>query len=90
MAAIALKQKVIDYVAFLDDDSTKLLLAVAQALAFAKKDTVANSKTLHQRQEAEQAYSELEQMNFQLKDEISLDGRSERAASLWRKYDSLS
>ena len=82
MSAVALKQKVIDYVAFLDDESTKLLLAVAQTLALAKNNTLTNSKTSQQRQEAEQAYSELEQMNFHLKDEISLDGRSERTAFL--------
>lgn len=89
MSAMALRQEVMDCVTELDDERTQLVLVFARSLA-ADKKTLSNSKTPLERQEAAKAFAELEQMDFQVKGETSLDGRAERAEALWRKYESLS
>lgn len=89
MAAMALRQQVIDYVDQLDDEKTQLVLVFAKSLTNTKP-TFQNSKTPAERMQAAKALAELETMNFTPKTEISLDGRKERAEALWRKYESLS
>ena len=89
MAAMALRQQVIDYVDQLDDEKTQLVLVFAKSLTNAKP-TLQNSKTPAERIQAAKALAELETMNFTPKAEISFDGRKERAEALWRKYESLS
>lgn len=89
MSATALRQEVMDYVSELDDESTQLVLVFARSLAKNRRG-LSNSKTPQQRAEAAQAFADLEGMSFSVKGEVSLDGRAERAASLWREYESLS
>ena len=89
MAAMALRQQVIDYVDQLDDEKTQLVLVFAKSLTNTKP-TLQNSKTPAERIQAAKALAELETMNFTPKAEISIDGRKERAEALWRKYESLS
>ena len=38
----------------------------------------------------ELTFADLESMSFHIKGETSVDGRAERAARLWREYESLS
>ena len=89
MAAMALRQQVIDYIDQLDDERTEMVLVFTQTLA-ASDGNLRNSKTPAERIQAAKALAELESMNFTPTAEISLDGRKERAESLWRKYESLS
>ena len=89
MAAMALRQQVIDYVDQLDDEKTELVLVFAQSLTNTNS-SLQNSKTPAERILAAKALAELETMNFTPKAEISLDGRKERAEALWRKYESIS
>lgn len=89
MAAMSLRQQVIDYVDQLDDERAEMVLVFTQTLANAKSG-LQNSKTPAERIQAAKALAELETMNFTPKAEISLDGRKERAEALWRKYESLS
>ena len=89
MAAMALRQQVIDYVDQLDDEKTQLVLVFAKSLTNTKS-TFQNSKTPAERMQAAKALAELETMSFTPKTEISLDGRKERTEALWRKYESLS
>lgn len=89
MAAMALRQQVIDYVDQLDDEKTQLVLVFAKSLTNTKA-TFQNSKTPAERMQAAKALAELETMSFTPKTEISLDGRKERTEALWRKYESLS
>ena len=89
MAAMPLRQQVIDYVDQLDDERAEMVLVFTQTLANTSNG-LQNSKTPAERIQAAKALAELETMNFTPKAEISLDGRKERAEALWRKYESLS
>ena len=89
MAAMALRQQVIDYVDQLDDEKTELVLVFAQSL-INSNSSLQNSKTPAERILAARALAELETMNFTPKAEISMDGRKERGEALWRKYESIS
>lgn len=89
MAAMPLRQQVIDYVDQLDDERAGLLLVFAQALTNTNS-TLQNSKTPAERILAAKALAELETMNFTPKTETSSDGRKERTEHLWREYESLS
>ena len=89
MAAMPLRQQVIDYVNRLDDERTEMVLVFMQTLANACGN-LQNSKTPSERIQAAKALAELETMNFTPKSENSLDGRKERTEALWRKYESLS
>ena len=89
MAAMALRQQVIDYVDQLDDEKTQLVLVFAKSLTNTKP-TFQNSKTPAERIQAAKALAELETMTFTPKAELSPNGRKERAEALWRKYESLS
>lgn len=89
MAAMALKQQVIDYVDQLDDERTELVLVFAQSLTDSKA-SFRNSKTASERVLAAKALAELENVNFTPKSATSLDGRTERTEALWRKYESPS
>lgn len=89
MAAMSLRQQVIDYVDQLDDEKTELVLVFAQSLTNTKP-ALQNSKTSAERIVAAKALAELENASFVPKTEISLDGRKERAEALWKKYESLS
>ena len=89
MAAMPLRQQVIDYVDRLDDERAEMVLVFLQTLANADGE-LQNSKTPAERIQAAKALAELETMSFTPKAETSLDGRNERADALWRKYESLS
>lgn len=89
MAAMPLRQQVIDYVDQLDDERAEMVLVFTQTLA-STSNGLQNSKTPAERIQAAKALAELETMNFTPKAEVSLDGRKERAEALWRKYESLS
>ena len=89
MAAMPLRQQVIDYVDQLDDERAEMVLVFTQTLANSS-DNLRNSKTPAERIQAAKALAELENMNFIPNAEVSLDGRKERAEALWRKYESLS
>jgi sensor histidine kinase YesM len=89
MAAMPLRQQVIDYVDQLDDERAEMVLVFTQTLVNTNKN-LQNSKTPAERLQAAKALAELESMNFTPKSEISLDGRNEKADHLWRKYESLS
>lgn len=89
MAAMALRQQVIEYVDQLDDERAEMVLVFTQTLANSS-DNLHNSKTPAERIQAAKALAELESMNFIPNAEVSLDGRKERAEALWRKYESLS
>ncbi|MBR4323025.1 hypothetical protein [Treponema sp.] len=89
MAAMPLRQQVIDYVDQLDDERAEMVLVFTQTLANSS-DNLRNSKTPAERIQAAKALAELESMNFIPNAEVSLDGRKERAEALWRKYESLS
>ena len=88
MAAMPLRQKVMQYVDQLDDEQTLRVITFIETLH--RSDApLQNSKTLAERVAAEKALSELEGMTFSPKAETSMDGRAERAQALWRKYESL-
>ena len=89
MAAMPLRQQVIDYVDRLDDERAEMVLVFLQTLANADGE-LQNSKTPAERIQAAKALAELETMSFTPKAETSLDGRNERADALWKKYESLS
>ncbi len=86
MAAMPLKQQVMDYVDKLDDERAEMVLVFLQTLANADGE-LQNSKTPSERIQAAKALAELETMNFTPKAETSLDGRKERAEALWRKQE---
>ena len=88
MAAMPLRQQVMQYVDQLDDEQTLRVITFIETLH--RSDApLQNSKTPAERVAAEKALSELEGMTFSPKAETSMDGRAERAQALWRKYESL-
>jgi hypothetical protein len=89
MAAMSLKQQVMDYVDKLDDERAEMVLVFMKNLTNADEN-LQNSKLPAERMQAAKALAELETMSFTPKAETSLDGRNERADALWRKYESLS
>ena len=89
MAAMPLRQQVMDYVDRLDDERAEMVLVFLKILTNADENSQ-NSKTPAERMQAAKALAELETMSFTPKAETSLDGRNERADALWRKYESLS
>ena len=89
MAAMPLKQQVMDYVDKLDDERAEMVLVFMKNLTNADEN-LQNSKSPAERMQAAKALAELETMSFTPKAETSLDGRNERADALWRKYESLS
>ncbi|HBB43547.1 MAG TPA: hypothetical protein DCZ74_08525 [Treponema sp.] len=89
MAAMPLKQQVMDYVDKLDDERAEMVLVFMKNLTNADEN-LQNSKLPAERMQAAKALAELETMSFTPKAETSLDGRNERADALWRKYESLS
>ena len=89
MVETSLKQKTLSYINQLDDEKMQLLFSFVQTLTN-RKEAFTNTKTIEQRREAEKALSELEHINFRLKEKTSLDGRSEKTAHLWEKYESFS
>lgn len=88
MAAMALRQEVIDYMEQLDDERAELVLVFAKTLSETPKE-LKNSKTPEQVKEAVEAFAWLENMNLKVKDDDK-DDRSVLAERLWRKYESLS
>ena len=89
MSVAALRQEVMDYMSELDDETTQLVLVFVRSLA-ENRFSLSNSKTPQQKIEAAKAFADLESMSFHIKGETSVDGRAERAARLWREYESLS
>ncbi|MBO4439257.1 MAG: hypothetical protein J5798_07895 [Spirochaetaceae bacterium] len=89
MAAMPLKQQVMDYVDQLDDERAEMVLVFTQTLA-QSNPALQNSKTPAERIMAAKALAELETMNFKPNTETTPDGRQERTEALWRKYESLS
>lgn len=88
MAAMPLRQQVMQYVDQLDDEQTLRVITFIETLH--RSDApLQNSKTPAERAAAEKALSELEGMTFSPKAQTSMDGRAERAQALWRKYESL-
>ena len=86
MAAMPLRQQVMQYVDQLDDEQTLRVITFIKTLH--RSDApLQNSKTPAERVAAEKALSELE--GISPKAETSMDGRAERAQALWRKYESL-
>lgn len=88
MAAMALKQKVINYIDTLDDEQTLSVIMFIESMS-KKKEPLQNSKTPEQRAKAKQALDELFAMGRPGKHEISLNGRKEAASAMRRKYESL-
>ena len=88
MAAMPLRQQVIDYVDQLDDEQTLRVITFIETLP-RKKQPLQNSTTPEERARAKQALDELFAMSRPAKHEISLDGRKEAAHAMRRKYESL-
>ncbi len=89
MVETTLKKKTLSYINQLDEQKVHLILAFARSLT-KKNEPLKNSKTEEQKILASKALNELEKTDFHLKTESSMDGRSERAEALWKKYESLS
>lgn len=88
MAAMALRQKAINYIDTLDDEQTLSVIMFIESMP-KKKKPLQNSKTPEQRAKAKQALDELFAMARPAKREISLNGRKEAAQAMQRKYESL-
>ncbi len=88
MAAMALKQKVINYIDTLDDEQTLSVIMFIESMP-RKNEPLQNSKTPEQRAKAKQALDEIFAMGRPAKHEISLNGRKEAAQAMRRKYESL-
>ena len=88
MAAMALKQKVINYIDTLDDEQTLSVIMFIESMP-RKNEPLQNSKTPEQRAKAKQALDEIFAMGRPAKHEISLNGRKEAAQAIRRKYESL-
>ncbi|MBQ8680774.1 MAG: hypothetical protein IJ530_16090 [Treponema sp.] len=88
MAAMALRQRAINYIDTLDDEQTLRVISFIETLP-RKNQPLQNSKTPEERAKAKQALDELFAMSRPAKHEISLDGRKEVAEALWRKYEGL-
>ena len=88
MAAMELKQKVINYIDTLDDEQTLSVIMFIESMP-RKNELLQNSKTPEQRAKAKQALDELFAMGRPSKHEISLNGRKETAQAMQRKYESL-
>ena len=88
MAAMPLKQRAINYIDTLDDEQTLSVIMFIESMP-KKKQPLQNSKTPEERVKAKQALDDLFAMARPAKQEISLNGRKEAAAALWRKYESL-
>lgn len=80
MAAMALKQKVINYIDTLDDEQTLSVIMFIESMP-RKDKPLQNSKTPEQRAKAKQALDELFTMGRPAKHEISLNGRKEAASA---------
>lgn len=88
MAAMALRQKAINYIDTLDDEQTLSVIMFIESMP-KKKEPLQNSKTPEQRAKAKQALDELFVMARSAKQETSLNGRKEAAQAMQRKYESL-
>ena len=88
MAAMALRQKAINYIDTLDDEQTLSVIMFIESMP-KKKKPLQNSKTPEQRTKAKQALDELFAMARPAKREISLNGRKEAVQAMQRKYESL-
>ncbi len=88
MAAMALRQKAINYIDTLDDEQTLSVIMFIESMP-RKDKPLQNSKTPEQRAKAKQALDELFAMGRPAKHEISLNGRKEAAQAMRRKYESL-
>ena len=89
MSAMALRQKAISYLDNLNDEQTLSVIMFIESMP-KEKNSLQNSKTPEERTLAAKSLAELDTMVFNPKPESSLDGRTERVNSLWRKYESLS
>lgn len=88
MAAMALRQKAIDYIDTLDDEQTLSVIMFIESMP-RKKQLLQNSKTPEQQAKAKQALDELFAMGRPSKHEVSLNGCKEAALAMRRKYESL-
>lgn len=88
MAAMALKQKAINYIDTLDDEQTLSVIMFIESMP-RKNVPLQNSKTPEEGAKAKQALDELFAMGRPAKHEISLNGRKEVALTMRRKYESL-
>ena len=88
MAAMALRQRVINYIDSLDDEQTLSVITFIESLP-QKRKNMQNSKTPEERLLAKQAMDELFAMARPSKHDISLNGGKEAAGAMRRKYESL-
>ena len=77
MAAMPLKQQVMDYVDRLDDERAEMVLVFMKNLTNADEN-LQNLKSPAERMHAAKALAELETMSFTPKAETSLDGNVQR------------
>lgn len=89
MPAVALKQKVIARLDFLDDEQTLNVISYIDALPKAKH-RLQNSKTQEERIRAKKAFDEILSMSFTGSSSISKDGSKEVASAVMKKYESIS
>jgi hypothetical protein len=88
MAAMPLRQRAINYIDTLDDEQTLSVIMFIESMP-GKKQPLQNSKTPEEREQAKQALDDFFAMARPAKKEVSLNGKQETAAALWRKYESL-
>lgn len=88
MAAMPLRQQVIDYVDQLDDEQTLRVIAFMETLLKSDRP-LQNPKTPEERARAKQVLDELLAMARPARTETTPNGRKETAELLWRKYESL-
>lgn len=88
MAAILLRQQVIDYVDQLDDEQTMRVITFIETLPKQNRQ-LQNSKTAEERAKAKQALDELFTMSRPAKNAVSTNGRTEIADTLRSKYEGL-
>ena len=88
MAAMALRQRAINYIDTLDDEQTLRVISFIETMP-RKNQPLQNSKTPEERAKAKQALEELFAMSRPAKHEISMNGHKEIAQAVWRKYESL-
>lgn len=88
MAAMPLRQRAINYIDTLDDEQTLSVIMFIESMS-GKKKPLQNSKTPEEREKSKEALDDLFAMARPVKTEISLNGKQEISAALWRKYESI-
>ncbi len=89
MAAVALRQEVLQYLYLLNDEQIRQTINYLKSFHLGKTK-FSNSKSPEERELARQAFEDILVMSRSAKHDISLNGEIESANVLKEKYESIS